>query len=323
MPTAGRWCSPWPPSPCSWSNATACPAFTLLPARHRPDRRCDEQDVVHLVAGHTYRTGHRTGGGPPAPRQYQGGWPRRLNPYPWRALDGGRHLSGRPGRHRQAPPWPGDVDMLRADLGSPTYQSIGVRLRSPRDFEEVPRRAMSSTPQLSVQVMRLSRTTGTRPASCGAAVRLIGYFVGGVMAVGACGRPHHPPRGQVVPGRAGSALRAIGFGGLSVVAAVLLEAMSPGDPGRLIGLAVTRPWPSTATTSPPAAHYSRRHGHRSWPWPARRPSPSGLVGGLTPALHAARRPVAEALRGSLAGSGRLPRHGCMAALASFGHGDVQ
>jgi putative ABC transport system permease protein len=190
----------------------------------------------------------------------------------------------------------GDVDMVRADIHSPTYQSVQVTLNSGADFPRF-RDALMSNPQLNVQVKRLTDYYRGQMANLLTLFDFVGYFVGGLMAIGAiCGAVTTLYAAVDARAREIATLRAIGFSGTAVVTSVMLEALALAIPGALIGLLVaflafnghsittggvifasTVTWPLAVTGAVTAIAI-------------------GLVGGLFPAVRAGRRPVAEALR---------------------------
>jgi putative ABC transport system permease protein len=132
----------------------------------------------------------------------------------------------------------GDVETVRAALGSPTYQSIGVTLSTPRDFAKF-RDAVMTNPQLNVKVERLSQYYHDQMGSLLTLFDFVGYFVGGVMAVGAtCGALTTLYAAVEARSREIATLRAIGFGGAAVLVSVLVEALALAIPGALIGLAI-------------------------------------------------------------------------------------
>jgi putative ABC transport system permease protein len=133
----------------------------------------------------------------------------------------------------------GDVETVRAALESPTYQSVGVMLRSPGDFAKF-RDALMTNPQLNVKVERLSQYYHDQMSSLLTLFDFVGYFVGGVMAVGAtCGALTTLYAAVEARSREIATLRAIGFGGAAVLVSVLVEALALAIPGALIGLAIT------------------------------------------------------------------------------------
>jgi putative ABC transport system permease protein len=190
----------------------------------------------------------------------------------------------------------GDVDMVRSDIGSPTYQSVQVLLRSPADFGRF-RDALMSNPQLNVQVKRLTDYYRGQMGTLMTLFDFVGYFVGGLMAIGAiCGAVTTLYAAVDARAREIATLRAIGFSGMAVVASVMLEALALAIAGALIGLAaaflafnghsiVTGGVIFAATVSLPIALAG-----------AVTAVAIGMIGGLLPATRAARMPVADALR---------------------------
>src|SRR6185312_2822697 len=190
----------------------------------------------------------------------------------------------------------GDVDMVRQALGAPTYQSVGVMLASAKDFDRF-RDALLTNPQLNVRVMRLSQYYHGQMASLLTLFDVVGYFVGGVMAVGAiCTALTTLYAAAEARSREIATLRAIGFSGAAAAASVLAEGLALAIPAAAIGLAVvvlgfdghnvtTGGVMFRSTVTPQLALTG-----------AIVAIAIGLIGGLFPALRAARRPVTEALR---------------------------
>ena len=127
----------------------------------------------------------------------------------------------------------------------------------------------------------------------------IGYFVGGVMAVGVVFGALNTMYSAVdARKREIATLRAIGFGGTAVVISVILESLVLAVPGALLGAAVA--WLLFN-------NHDIAMGGVSF---AMNVTPDlvilgliwslviGLIGGLAPAIRAARLPVAQALRGT-------------------------
>jgi putative ABC transport system permease protein len=250
---------------------------------------------LHLVAGRMYRSGLRElVVGQAIHDQYQGtdlGDHVMLHGAPWTVVgiyaDRGAIDEGS---------LAGDVDMVRADLGSPTYQSVAVMLASPADFNEF-RDALMTNPQLNVRVMRLSQYYHGQMSQLLTLFDFVGWFVGGVMAIGAaCTALTTLYAAADARSREIATLRAIGFSGGAAAASVLAEGLALAIPAAAIGLAIvafafdgrnvatagvlfrTTMTPALALTGVAMA------------------LAIGLVGGLFPALRAARRPLADALR---------------------------
>lgn len=190
----------------------------------------------------------------------------------------------------------GDVDMVRQALGAPSYQSVGLMLASPKDFERF-RDALVTNPQLNVRVMRLSQYYHGQMGPLLSLFDVVAYFVGGVMAVGAiCTALTTLYAAAEARSREIATLRAIGFSGAAAAASVLAEALALALPAAAIGLLVavlgfdghnvtTAGVMFRATVTPQLALTG-----------AAVAIAIGLVGGLFPALRAASRPVTDALR---------------------------
>ncbi|MFI4934601.1 MAG: ABC transporter permease [Caulobacterales bacterium] len=250
---------------------------------------------ARVVAGRTYRVGLRElVVGKAAHDQYLGldlGDQVTLHGSPWTVV-GIYEDQGGIDENAMA----GDVDTLRAALGSATYQSITVTLRSPGDFERF-RDALVSNPRMDVQVRRFDQYLQDQVSQLRILFDFVGYFVGGVMAVGAvCGALTTLYSAVDARAREIATLRAIGFGGAAVMFSVMIEALVLAIPGALIGIAIATlafnghgvatggvAFKAVVTTQLVAIGVGAALA-------------IGLIGGLPPGLRAARLPVAEALR---------------------------
>ncbi|HZZ90909.1 MAG TPA: ABC transporter permease [Caulobacteraceae bacterium] len=190
----------------------------------------------------------------------------------------------------------GDVEMVKAALNSPTYQSVGVMLKSPADFDRF-RDAVMTNPQLHVKVERLSKYYDDQMSSLRILFDFVGYFVGGLMAVGAvCGAVTTLFAAVDARSREIATLRAIGFGGGAVLASVLIEALALAVPGALIGLGIA----ALAFNGQSVATGGLVFKSALTPALALigvgAALAIGFIGGLFPAARAAGAPIAEALR---------------------------
>jgi putative ABC transport system permease protein len=190
----------------------------------------------------------------------------------------------------------GDVETVRTTFGSPTYQSIGVQLASPADYDRF-RDWVMSNPQLKAQVKRLNQYYQDQMRQLRTLFDFVGYFVGGIMAVGAaCGAVTTLYAAVDARRREIATLRAIGFGGAAVAASVMIEALLLAIPGALIGLGLALlvfnghdietqgvGFRAVVTASVAVTGIATALA-------------IGLVGGLAPAIRSATLPVAEALR---------------------------
>jgi len=190
----------------------------------------------------------------------------------------------------------GDVDMVRADIGSPTYQSVQATLRSGADFDRF-RDSLMSNPQLHVQVKRLTDYYRGQMGSLLTLFDFVGYFVGGLMAIGAiCGAVTTLYAAVDARAREIATLRAIGFSGAAVVASVVLEALALAIPSAAIGLAVALVAFDGHSITTGGVIFSSVVTPQVALIGAVAAVAIGLLGGILPAVRAARLPVAEALR---------------------------
>jgi putative ABC transport system permease protein len=189
-----------------------------------------------------------------------------------------------------------DADTLLAAFNRPNYQSVLVKLESPAAFARF-KDALTSNPQLQVQAKPLGQYLRDQLAPLMGLVSFVGYFVGGVMAVGVVFGALNTMYSAVdARKREIATLRALGFGGTAVVVSVILESLVLAIPGALLGAAAA--WLLFN-------NHDVRMGGTSFPMAV---TPGlvvlglvwalaiGLIGGVAPAMRAARLPVAEALR---------------------------
>jgi putative ABC transport system permease protein len=189
-----------------------------------------------------------------------------------------------------------DADTVLAAFDRNAFQSVQVQLDSPASFQKF-KDALTSNPQLNVTVKRASEYIQDQLKQLTTVLQFVGYFVGGVMAVGAVFGAINTMYSAVdARAREIATLRAIGFGGFPVVISVLVESLVLSIPGALIGSAVA--WLVFNGQSSQIAGLS-------FPLAV---TPGlmvlgviwsliiGLIGGFAPAIRAARLPVATALR---------------------------
>ena len=189
-----------------------------------------------------------------------------------------------------------DVDTVLAAFNRTAYQSVGVELASPGDFDRF-KDALTSNPQLQVTVKHLDQYYRDQLSSLTSLLNFVGYFVGSVMALGVIFGAINTMYSAVdARAREIATLRALGFGGTAVVVSVMAEALLLAVPGALLGalaawllfnnhqvqmggvafhMAVTPPLVVTGVI---------------WALVI------GFIGGFLPSIRAARLPVATALR---------------------------
>jgi putative ABC transport system permease protein len=180
------------------------------------------------------------------------------------------------------------------------FSSVTVRLDSRASFDEF-KAALTSDPTLRVNVMRESEYY-SKGSDLSRAFTIIGYAIGAIMAAGALFGALNTMYSSVsARGLEIATLRAIGFPGASVVVSVLAEALLLAMIGGFAGAAISWAFLSGGTFALGAPGGSAiaaelrvtpRLVGIGFVWAL----VMGLVGGLLPAVRAARLPVATALR---------------------------
>jgi putative ABC transport system permease protein len=189
-----------------------------------------------------------------------------------------------------------DADTVMAAFDRTAYQSVEARLESPAAFQRF-KDALTSNPQLNVDVKFFSTYIQGQLKQLTTVLNFVGYFVGGVMAIGAIISALNTMYSAVdARAREIATLRAIGFGGGAVVVSVMIESLVLAVPGALLGAAaawlvfngraisalnLTFPLAVTAPLVATGVFFALA---------------IGLAGGFTPSIRAATRPVATALR---------------------------
>lgn len=183
-----------------------------------------------------------------------------------------------------------------------SFNSVTVLLDSAAAFDEF-KAALSSNPSLSIDVRRESDYLAALSAPTATLLKAVAYTIGLLMCLGAafaCINAMY----SVVTGRSIeiATLRAIGYSAAPVLMAVMIEAMLLALAGALIGAVVS--WSffngSSVNTVPEKArsviNYTVTIGQGLMALGILCACGIGLIGGLFPALRAARLPIAAALR---------------------------
>lgn len=189
-----------------------------------------------------------------------------------------------------------DVETLMTVFGRNAFTQVSVRLKSIGDFAAF-RAALESNPALKLEAKRERDQTEERFKGFNAILNFAAYFVGAIMAVGATLGAVNSLYSIVDARRRELAtLRAIGFGSGAIVVATLLESMLLALPGALLGAAVAWLFFHNMAVSPFGFSFkldvTPRLAEIGIAWALA----MGLLGGLLPALRAARVPVTTALR---------------------------
>jgi putative ABC transport system permease protein len=193
-----------------------------------------------------------------------------------------------------------DVNTLLSAYQRTVVNSVTVRLESPAEFDDF-KTALTTDPTLSVTVMREPEYFAEQSKSVGQLMFFVTYVVGAIMAVGAFFGALNTMYTAVSTRSVEIAtLRALGFGAAGVVTSVLSEALLLALLGGLLGAAVAWAMFSGNTIALGGQLGSLVAQLKVTPallgvgllWACA----VGLLGGLFPAVRAARLPVATALR---------------------------
>ena len=195
-----------------------------------------------------------------------------------------------------------DVSTLMSAFGWGAYSSVTVRLESAAAFQRF-KDTLTANPSLEVDVIREQEYYRQQSQGIAALLYLVANVVGAIMAVGAIFTALNTMYSAVAARTHEIAtLRAIGFGSAGVVVSVLTEALLLSLLGAVIGAAIA--WllfnGNSVSTNGGAIDSQVTFKLLVQPslvaigiaWACA----VGLVGGLLPALRAARLPVASALR---------------------------
>jgi putative ABC transport system permease protein len=183
------------------------------------------------------------------------------------------------------------------------FQSVFVQLDSVAAFDGF-KKALTSDPQLSVDVKREREYYADQSQGLSKVLSFVAYVVGGIMAVGALfGALNTMYSAVSTRSQEIATLRAIGFGNFPVVVSVMVEALALSLVGALIGSALSWIFFNGNAISTLGANFTQVVFKLTvtpelivlgiiWACVI------GVIGGLFPAVRAARLPVAAALRAS-------------------------
>jgi putative ABC transport system permease protein len=181
------------------------------------------------------------------------------------------------------------------------FQSVTVHLESPDAFTRF-EDALTADPRLTVEVERESTYYQRQSETVTKLIRVLGSLVAAVMAIGAVLAALNTMYASVAARvREIATLRAIGFGAGSVVGAFLLESLIVALTGGLIGSLAALPFNGFTTGTMNWQTFSHlAFAFRITPdivlWGLAFALLMGILGGLPPAIRAARLPISVALR---------------------------
>ncbi len=182
------------------------------------------------------------------------------------------------------------------------FQSVTVRLTSPAALPEL-KDALSTDPRMTVQVDREVEFYEKQSRALTTLITVLGTIVAVVMGVGAVFGALNTMYAAVAErSREIATMRAIGFGAGSITLSFIVEALFIAFVGGLLGCVAVLPLNGITTGTLNWQTFS----HLAFAFRVTPPLLGlgilfamlmGLVGGVPPAIRAARRPVALALRG--------------------------
>ena len=197
----------------------------------------------------------------------------------------------------------GDVETVSTTYRRQGYQSVTVRLTSPEAIDTF-KASLASDPRLKVDAKTTGDYYSAQSENLTTAIRVIGIVIGSIMAIGAVfGALNTMYAAVATRAREIATLRAIGFRGAPVIVSILLETMLLALAGGLLGAAIAWVIFNNYTVSTLGSNFSQVvFSFKVSPelvWNGLKWALAiGFVGGLYPALRAARLPVTTALRES-------------------------
>jgi putative ABC transport system permease protein len=194
-----------------------------------------------------------------------------------------------------------DAEVLASTYGRESFQSVTAKLEGKDGFQRL-KAAMAADPRLKLDVDTTRHYYSKQSENLTRLIRILGIVIGSIMAVGAVfGALNTMYAAVATRAREIATLRALGFRGLPVVVAVMLETMLLAFLGGLLGAGIAWVVFNGYQVSTLGSNFSQiMFEFKVTPqllgtglkWALG----IGLVGGLFPALRAARLPVTEALR---------------------------
>jgi len=194
-----------------------------------------------------------------------------------------------------------DPEVLQGAYNRSGYQSVTLKLTDIDAFDTL-KAALSSDPRLTVDVQRTRDYYATQSEDLTRLIRILGVAIATIMGVGAVfGALNTMYAAVSTRSREIATLRALGFSATPVVISVMLEAALLALLGGALGAGIAWLLFDKYTVSTLGANFSQVVF-------AFQVSPQlilngllwalgiGLLGGLFPAIHAARQPVTRALR---------------------------
>lgn len=194
-----------------------------------------------------------------------------------------------------------DVDTLATTYQRGALQSVTVRTDGKPGFEQF-KAAVAGDPRLKLEVETTRLYYSKQGGGLTTLINILGKVIGTIMAIGAVfGALNTMYAAVATRAREIATMRAIGFRGLPVVTAVMLETMLLALLGGLLGCAIAWLLFNGYSVSTIGSNFSavvfKFHVSPELLWSGLKWALGiGMVGGLFPALRAARLPITTALR---------------------------
>jgi putative ABC transport system permease protein len=196
-----------------------------------------------------------------------------------------------------------DANVLSQVYKRPTnvFQSVTARLESASALTQF-KDALTADPRLSVQVERETEYYEKQSRMLTTLIRVLGFLIAIVMGVGAVFGALNTMYSAVAErGREIATMRALGFGGGAVVLSFVIESLVIAFAGGVLGCLAVLPMNGFTTGTMNWQTFSHlAFAFRIGPFLLGQgivfALVMGLIGGVPPAIRAARRPVAVALR---------------------------
>jgi putative ABC transport system permease protein len=189
-----------------------------------------------------------------------------------------------------------DVGIINSTFLRNSYSEVLVRLQSPADYTAL-RDAVTSNPTLHLDVEHESDANERQSKEINGILNFVSYFVGAIMAIGATLGAVNSLYAMVDSRRRELAtLRAMGFGSGAIVASILCESVVLALPGALLGCLLAWALFNGLAVSPFGFNFQLKVTAYLAVLGVIWALAMGLIGGLLPALRAARLPVTTALR---------------------------
>jgi putative ABC transport system permease protein len=194
-----------------------------------------------------------------------------------------------------------DAEVLASTYNRQSFQSVTAKLDGKNGFTRL-KAALAADPQLKLDVMTTQDYYAKQSENLTKLITVLGTVIGAIMAIGAVfGALNTMYAAVAARAREIATLRALGFRGLPVVIAVMLETMLLALLGGLLGAGVAWLVFNGYTVSTLGNNFSQVVFQFTVSpallWTGLKWALGiGLVGGLFPALRAARMQVTDALR---------------------------